>query len=236
MPHSFHIYFDDNPSIDKVVVAVAPIDAFTGRIVSSGVKARIEGLLDRPRRNLSGMLVFVNLPSRPVYRVIVSAEKAGYFDPGPTNFVPPPDDDPDFANKRRLDVPLYRLPSVVADMEATTVAGLLVRIAQPSPGEPVREPVPGARVWADLPASTLPPNAGSLKPFETRTDERGAFALWLRLPADAATAPVPVMFRFRKGDSQRNIERPVREGKFHSFEKPIDLIGANEPHLLPFGG
>jgi hypothetical protein len=235
MPHSFDVRFVDNPPIDHVVVAVAPVDAFTGRIISSGIEARIEGLSNHPRRNLSGMLVFVNLPSRSRYRVIVSAEKAGYFDPEPLDFVPPDDDDPEFAKKRLLDVPLHRLPSVAVDADATTVAGLLVRVTQPTPGE-AREPVAGARVWAELPMSAFPPGTTSPKHFETRTDKRGAFALRLRLPVDASTAPMSIRFNFQEGADQRDFEASVNEGKFHSFEKPIDLIGTNTPQLLPFGG
>jgi hypothetical protein len=235
MPHSFDIHFDDNLPIDNVVVAVAPVDAFSGRLVSAGIEVHIEGLPNRPRRNLSGMLVFVNLPRQSLYRVILSAEKAGYFDPEPLDFVPPDNDDPEFAKKRRLDVPLHRLPSAAIDTDATTVAGLLVRVTQPASGE-VRVPVAGALVWAELPISAFPPGTSSPNHFETLTDKRGAFALRLRLPVDAATAPMPIKFYFRDGADQRDLEGSVNEGKFHGFEKPIDLVGVNTPQLLPFGG
>lgn len=227
MAHSFDIRFDDTPTIDDVTLALAPIDAFTGRIVPAGVKAEIENLPDVQIRNLSGMLVFTNLPAQPMYRIIVTAKRAGYFDPATVQFVPPASDDPDWARKRRLDVLLYRRPTAPIEADATTVAGIVVRGVQA---------VTGARVWAELPANLLPPGAPPLREFETRSDERGAFALSLRLPADAITGTVDVKFKFSEGADQREIERPVSERKFYSFEEAIDLGGANTPQLLPFGG
>lgn len=225
MPHSFRIYFDDEPRIDNVVVAIAPIDAFSGRMVTSGVHSRIEGLADVPRRNLSGMLVFVNLPAQAEYRVMVSAGEAGYFDPAPMIYMPPEHEDPEVARKRRLDVPLYRLPSTSIDSDATHVAGLLVRGQQP---------VPGAIVRAQLPESESLAVADPTRPFETRTDERGAFTLPLRLPHEEADEPALVTFTFRDGGDEREIERSVLEGKLNSFEEPIDLAGTNVPQILAF--
>ena len=81
MPHSFDIRFvdEDERPIHEVIVAVVPIDAFTGRIVTSGVKVSIEGLPNRPWRNLSGMLVFVRPPEQneqQVYKIKI-AKKHG---------------------------------------------------------------------------------------------------------------------------------------------------------------
>lgn len=224
MPHNFDIRFDNDPPIDNVGFAVVPIDAFTGRIVASAVTANLKGLPNPPIRNRSGMLVFVNLPSQPSYQVNVFSGAAGYFDPGEKMWPVP--GDAASANSKRLIVSLFRLPSAGVDTEATTVAGLVVRGAQPEAG---------AIVQAILPGDALPPGS-AFDPFETRTDERGAFVLRMRVPTDPAGASVDVKFRFQQGAFQRKIEHPVEEGRFYSFEKPIDLIGANTPQLVPFGG
>lgn len=223
MPHNFDIRFNNDPPIDNVGFAVVPIDAFTGRIVVSSVTARLKNLPDRPIRNLSGMLVFVNLPTQPSYQIEVFPETAGYFDPGEKTWPVP--GDLTSAKSKRLIVPLFRQPTAGVDTEATTVAGVVVRGVQP---------VVGAIIQAILPPTALPPGS-NLDPFETRSDGRGAFALRLRLPTDPANMVVDVKFRFKQGAFQRDIERLVEEGKFYSFEKPIDLIGANTPQLLPFG-
>lgn len=224
MPHSFGIQFDP-PRVDNIVVAVAPVDAFTGEIVRDNVVAWLDGLNTRPVRNISGLLVFLNLPARPFYLVNVSASNAGYFDPSRKPFIPPAPTDPDAARKRRLDFPLYRHPSTSIDPDTTAVAGMLVDGGQP---------VDAARVWAELPPGSAAPGV-VLKPFETRSSTSGSFLLPLRLPAAAATGPVSVQFRFRKGLKQRDLARDVNEGRFHSFERPIDLAGANSPQLLEFG-
>ena len=83
MAHNFDIHFDDQWKIDNVTLALAPIDAFTGRIIPAAVKAEIENLPDVQIRNRSGMLVFINLPVQAEYKVIVDAKKAGFFDPAP---------------------------------------------------------------------------------------------------------------------------------------------------------
>ena len=129
MPHSFDIRFDSDPALDNVAFAVAPIDAFTGRIVASAVTAHIKDLPHHPIRNLSGMLVFVNLPTQPSYRVEVSPEKAGYFNPGEQTW-PVPGDLAGTTNKRLI-VPLFQQPTAGVDTEATTVAGVIVRGGQP---------------------------------------------------------------------------------------------------------
>ena len=66
-----------------------------------------------------------------------------------------------------------------------------------------------------------------LQPFETRSDGRGAFALPLR--AGGASS---IKFRFRHVADQRELDRAVIEGKFQSFEEPIDLVGTNSPPLV----
>lgn len=231
MPHTFEIRFPDEPHIDHVIVAVAPIDAFTGRIITTGISASLKGLPNRPVRNRSGMLVFVRkngIPEQARYEIEVNAEKAGYFNPDtPILYSPPATDNSNRANKPQIDVPLMRRPTSAIDTDATTVAGVVVRAAQP---------VAGATVFAELPTSMLPPGGATLAPFETRSDERGAFALMLRLPAGSVTAAVTVKFKFSEGTDVREIVRLVAEGKFYSFEEPIEMNIDNEPQLIPFGG
>jgi hypothetical protein len=222
MPHSFPIEFDP-PRIDTVVLAVAPIDAFSGLIVTGKIKAAVDGLKDRPIRNHSGLLVFLNLPVRPAYVVRLKAEDAGYFDPGPQTFFPPPAGSP--ASRKRVDMLLYRKPSSPLDPDTTAVAGMLFDGVAP---------VNDGVVQAVMPPGTVAPGT-SLRPFQTRTDASGSFVLPLRLPDDAATGPVNMRFRFRRGLTQRTLVRPVNEGIFHSFEEPINLTGANSPALLKFG-
>lgn len=212
MSPSFEYRLESNPLIDNVVFALAPINAFTGRVVAKEVKARIDGLTNKPIRNLSGLLVFVNLPAQVSYQVHMTASDAGYLDPEVVTVTLP------LANLR-VDVPLYRQPSATFDPDSTIVAGKVVRAGQD---------VPGARVWAELPGSVsilIPPPV--LQPFETRSDGRGAFALPLR--AGGASS---IKFRFRHGADQRELDRAVIEGKFQSFEEPIDLVGTNSPPLV----
>ena len=229
MANRLPVRFVDEPEqpFDRVVVAVAAIDAFDGRVVTRGVEASIEGLPDRPRRNLSGLLVFVNLPEQAEYRIYLSAVAAGYFDPEPVTFVPPADGDPDWAAKRRLSVPLLRRPETATEVAGTTVAGVVQRAGVA---------VAGASVEAELPPELVPPGP-RLRRFEARSDERGAFALSLRLPDDPARRWVAVTLILSEGGDERRLERPLTEGEFHSFEQPIDLadVGADAgvPGLRP---
>jgi hypothetical protein len=337
MARRFTIAFDEEWPEDKVLVAVAPIDAFTGRIVQQNVDASIEGLPDRPIRNLSGLLVFlkpkpsaegdeadatVTRPNQEKYRIRVTAEAAGYFDPDPVEFERPGSDEdsasatgydlrlmsvdatdeligqgsslvvaalvgtklhirifdvrgvrvvdkaeseladgetltalkqrlsplPDgsslsrqekqeiienatliaghtLAPRLRIDVPLLRLPSFASPEEAALVSGVVVRGGQP---------VAGARIWAELPASSVPRNGDPPRAFEAKSDPRGAFALALRLPAweDNPGSLVTVGLHVEEGADHRRLERKVKEHRRHVFKKPIDVTSSESPELL----
>src|SRR5262249_10711602 len=138
--HSFPVYFDDEPRTDVVTFAVVPFDAFSGQVVSEGVKAELEGLPNRPIKNLSGHLVFINLPDPPdgsKYKVDIDASKAGNFSPE-SEFFPP--DDPDLANTRRLPVKLMRRPDFPYAEATTLIRGVVVR---------GKDPVVGASIWIE---------------------------------------------------------------------------------------
>lgn len=238
MVRRFPITFDDERPVDEVLVAVAPMDAFTGLIVPHNVDARIEGLPDRPIRNLSGLLVFLKpkpneaeptatVPDQEKYRIHVSAETAGYFDPELAEFEPPKDDDEsDPRTRLRLDVPLLRLPTFPFTEETTLVSGVVVR------GE---EAVTGARIWAKLPAGVVPGNVDSPIFFETKSYSRGAFALALRLPAweDNPDSLVTIVLHVKEdGHPEFKQEIQVKEHQRHVFEEPIDISGTTSPLLL----
>src|SRR3954453_12045943 len=109
----FPIHFDNDPPLDRVTLAVVPVDTFSGQPVTSGVKALVRGQLARPIKNLSGRLVFINLPVQERYGVTVDASKAGYFSPGDTEFPDP--DDPEAKKSRRHLIRLMRRPDFAYD-------------------------------------------------------------------------------------------------------------------------
>jgi hypothetical protein len=138
---------------------------------------------------------------------------------------------------------LYRRPTVFEASDATTVAGVVVRNAQPAFG---------THIEARLPTDLLPPGSQSLRPFETRSDERGAFVLFLRVPeTEPGTQPEPesetgkVTFKFTSREIEgapeikRELNYRVQQGKSYSFRDPIDLTDSNgekKPDLLSFEG
>jgi hypothetical protein len=58
-------HFDEPLPVDRVIFAIDPVDSFTGGTVRGPLEAEIKALGVRARRNLSGLLVFVNLDERP---------------------------------------------------------------------------------------------------------------------------------------------------------------------------
>jgi hypothetical protein len=251
MVHRFAVAFEKDPPEDIVNFAVAPIDALSGRIVQGNITATVSVLStatesgelrlpDKPVRNLSGLLVFINLPDYPKYRVTVSAKTAGYFDPDPIEFTPPaPDDNSDPKNRLRLDFILFPRPGFDFSDEATLVSGVLVR------GE---EKVQGARISVEVSSTPFGRlrNNGAAKAFETRSDERGAFALAVRLPAFSENGGsgvgvdkgVSVKFRVEtrnnSGDWELVLEWDIQiiEGRRQVFKRPIDLMVSDNPIFL----
>jgi hypothetical protein len=207
---SFPIYYDEDPIVDTVTFAITPIDAFSGMLVRAGVKAEVDGLPNRPIKNLSGHLVFINLPASPKYTGTVNAREAGYFWPEPFDFVPSAT-----ADKRRK-VLLYPRPEFAYPPETTLIRGVVV--LGTAPNAPA---VANARIYTDVPS------------FETRSDTRGSFALALTLStAMSHGGKATVKLTLEQGGKTRlfpNLE--IIEAKPQSFNMPIDLNGGNNPIL-----
>jgi len=218
------VYFD-RTHFDHVVLAVIAVDAFNGRIITKGITAFIEKQINgnfkrfpiKPVRNISGMLVFINRTNQapldspsglpgPPYRIVVNATAAGYFDPQPVMIAALPND-------KKLLLKLHRLPSVALDTATTSISGVVINGAAA---------VAQAVIKSIYPAAILPPNAQP-DPFETQSDERGAFSLRMRLPV----SPADIQIEVSNNGQQRVFDRKLTEGKAYAFEFPIDLQGNN---------
>lgn|GEM_PF-3325577 len=208
------ISFDSPPRIDRVTLAIGAVDAVTGTLIRDGVSACMNGLMDRPIVNASGMLVFINLPDRPQYDVEVDGRRAGFPFVERFAFTPPAKGNKDPAARRR-DVLLAPGPDYPFAPGTTLVRGVVTRGSAP---------VEGAAISAA-------PSAGGGS-FATRSIANGAFALALRLPpvgTDEADAPQSVTIEMSEGGDRRSFLRPIDHGRGHSFLEPIDLTGSNDP-------
>lgn len=255
------IRFEDDPIEDEVIFAVVPIDAFTGRIVRSNISVSISveseaaestllQLPDKPIRSLSGLLVFIKkkkdlengdsvLPDLPKYQIHLKAGAAGYFDPDPVNFTPRDEDNnSESRNHRRLDIPLFRRPEFSFPEEAILLSGVVVRGT---------DEVEGARISVSVPPSSM--RLGSRNAvFETRSNERGAFTLAVRLPdadsvgndsaEDESGDGVSVKFRIETrgadGEWEFGLEWTLKviENKRNVFKSLIDLNKPEEPVMI----
>jgi hypothetical protein len=207
------ILFDSPARIDRVTLAIAAVDAVTGRLVRDGVGARIEGLVDKPVVNGSGMLVFINLPDQPRYEVEVDGRGAGFPFVERFTFTPPSPGSADPAARRR-DVLLTPGPDYPFAPGTTLVRGVVTR-----------GPVP----VRDAAISARPEGGGA---FSTRSAATGAFALALRLPpagTHESEAPVRVTIEVSEGGDVRSFVRLIGNGRSQSFLEPIDLAGSNDP-------
>lgn len=249
------IGFEIDPPEDIVIFAVAPIDAVTGRIVRFNITASVtvEGgtvpltslqLPDKPIRNRSGLLVFVrqkNSPVYPKYRIRVKAKAAGYFDPEPIDFIPPQPGDVFIPKVRlRVDFQLFPRPDSLFQDEATLVSGVVVRGAKS---------VEGARISAKVPATGIG-NGNAFKTFETRSDERGAFVLVLRIPEfagnegndginDLSGKGIAVEFKIetRGGNDEWQLDSEMKdlkviESRRHVFKSSIDMEKHDDKPML----
>lgn len=208
------ILFDTPPPIDRVTLAIGAVDSVTGRLVGEGVRARIDGLMDRPIVNASGMLVFVNLPDQPDYVVEVDGRRAGFPFVERFVFTLPATGNGDPAARCRH-VLLTPGPNYPFAPGTTLVRGVVTR---------------GSAPVANASISATPAGGGAS--FATRSIATGAFALALRLPpfgTHEAEAPVPVTIAIGDGATARSLVRPLTAGRSHSFLEPIDLAGGNKP-------
>ncbi|MFY2826030.1 hypothetical protein [Ruegeria sp. MALMAid1280] len=226
------IHLDEPLPLETVVFAIAPLDSFTRAIVRGPVTAQIEAHGAVAKRNLSGLLVFVEravpggdpmLPVEPRYSVKITARQAGYFDQRIEVDRPSPDV---MDSQRLIEVPMHRIPSAPFTIETSLVRGVVLID---------RAPVNGADVGAVV--SNDAPDPDDVLPFRTRTDTQGDFALPLRLPdqtpGQTGTASAHFWFRITAPDAPAvMLKRQVRDGQQYSFGLPIDLADGAPP-LVP---
>jgi len=204
---------------------VAAIDAFTGRVVTENVDVEIANVPVRPIRNLSGMFVFLNPPGGPIpngpLQIKVTADPQLYLDPAHEVFVPPAPAVPPDPIQRRCNVLLYRRPSFPMASGDTVIGGVLADGAD-AQGIPIPAPNLHVRVTPEPPPG-VPPSP----PFVTRSDERGAFAAFLRVERpDPPTPDHRVTFEFAHalgGVSVNTFDRQVVEGRRHAFRGVVDI-------------
>ena len=241
-----NIIFDLDPEngneaaskMDVVRFAVAPIDVLTGRIVSKNIRAFVSvevdagqllNLPDKPIRNLSGMLVFVNMPENYTkFQVHLNAENSGYFDPEPMEFLPLiPSSDFDEEKNPRLDVPLFPRPGFSFDEFVTLISGVVIRDS---------DKVESAKV-----SLLIKPEPGPI--FETRTDKLGAFVLPLNLTRDIDMEDEKIEVDFKIETRDANDQWQVEFEKTDIvivpnergvFTKPINLTVADPGHTELF--
>jgi hypothetical protein len=198
---------------DRVAFAIAPIDAFTGRMVRHGLRVRIADMPTiRPVLNQSGLFVFINIDDAPRL-VRLEAEAAGYFDAEIP--VRPPADPADAGHRLHTARLLPRPDRSFAD-GTTLVRGLVVRDA---------DGLEGVLVTAEETAQ------GGFA-LTTRTDAKGAFVVPLRLATDETVPGEPVEVTFTFGTAGRAFDAEVLPGRAQSFAEPIDLEGTDVPPLV----
>lgn len=219
-----HLVAFQPPFTDTVTAALMPVDRFSQVPVRRGVDARLwdagrdQARSDRLVRNLSGHLVLLNHPRDAEYTFRVDAAAAGYRSPLDVTFNPS-------VEGIGFVVWLERLADFGFESGTTLVRGMVVRTAgDGSPDSP--SPAAGVTVSVVAAQPSDPP------PFLIATDERGVFALAVRLAFDpgAPHEPVSTTLRFEKaGAPVRELVRPLSHGRTHVFGEPIDLDGNNDP-------
>jgi hypothetical protein len=215
--------FDDPLPFDRVIFAIRPVDSFTGGTVRRSVEARIKALGVRARRNLSGLLVFVNLEERPTYDVQIEARAAGFYNVAIS--VPRPADDVSDA-QRLQPVQLQPLPTAPFTHETTLVRGVVVRA--------------GAAI-SDVRIEGVEQGLVDPMVFRSRSDSRGAFVLPLRLaPSNASPDSQPsaaFVFTFKAdGLPDRRLPAKVVDGTAYRFGVPVELQDpVVSPLLVPSG-
>ena len=202
--------FDDLLPVDRVIFAIRPVDSFTGGTVRGPVTAEIEALGVAARRNLSGMLVFLNLDERPTYDVQIKARAAGFFDVG-TTVLRPADDATD--DQRLKQIELQPLPTAPFTNETTLARGVVHRAGVAIAAVQIKA------VEKDL---VTPPV------FSSRSDPRGAFVLPLRLTPSIPTLDsqphATFIFTFiASGLPERELQANVVDGTAYRFALPIEL-------------
>jgi hypothetical protein len=206
--------------IDEVTAVLVPADPYSRTVVSSGVTAslwdrvRDRALPDRLIRNLSGHLVLRNQPLDTVYSFRVDPRGAGYQGPFDVDFRPQD-------GARRKVLWLQARPDKAFDPDTTLVRGVIIREGD------LARPAVATQLIAE-PAQDDPVS------FEATTDERGAFAIAVRLePVVLGDDLQPVSTKLTMTDPQtgagRDLDIDLDRSREHIFTMPLDLDGTNTP-------
>lgn len=199
-----------NSRIDRVDIAVAAVDAFSGDAIFGGLAMSIEGIVKQPIRNLSGMWVFINLPERAQYQLNIDASSAGYFNP-PTIVIGAED-------QPRVDVALVRLPSASMNYEASYIAGTVKLSDQKSPAALVT-------ITANFPEE----DGNTASVFRSFSDEKGAFLLPCRVPDlvgdDQRVISLSFILAINGHVESRRLTRKLLTSRLLSFDRSIVIPG-----------
>lgn len=239
MSHTFDIAFEPKAAREapertlRLDIVITPVDAFTEQVVT-GVQAQIKRQSKIARRSLSGHLVFERLLPRDRHLVEFETRGTGYFEPPARQIQMPQvkilpkqmfDNDAAFQAALAADTRILRLirrPEAVVDGEALIIRGGVIKDGEPAEGVPVTGTIVGQ------PAIV----------FDALTNELGAFAIRLRLPApplDADAVAVPqtarVSLLFDGGHEWRSEADPtlgtvqgrLEDMRTHIIRTPIDI-------------
>lgn len=205
---------------DEVTAALVPADPYSRRVVTSGVSVslwdgdRDRALPDRLVRNLSGHLVLLNRPLDTEYVFRIDPRPAGYQGPFDVHFRPGE------AARRRV-VWLQARPDKAFDPDTTLLRGVVIRDGDST------KPAAGAQLVAE-------PGQADPVSFQATADERGAFALAVRLePVVLGDDLLPVTTKLTVMDPEtgagRELDVELDRSREHIFVEPLDLDGTNEP-------
>ena len=205
---------------DEVTAVLVPADPYTRTVVTSGVSVSLwdqagdRELPDRLVRNLSGHLVLLNRPLDIDYTFRVDPSDAGYRGPFDIGFRPSTDD-------RRKVLWLQARPDKAFDPDTTLIRGVVIRDGD------ITKPAADVRLVAE-------PTGAEPVRFETTTDERGAFAVAVRLePVMLGDEILPVTTKLTLTDPDagtgRDVDVNLDRSRQHIFTEPLDLDGDNEP-------
>jgi hypothetical protein len=219
------VFPEVDPAFDEVTAVLVPADRTSRRPVTSGVRATLwdeqndRELPDRLVRNLSGALVLLNRPLGETYTFRVDPTAAGYSGPFLVAF------QPDAGNRRQI-VWLSSRPDSPFDPGTTLIRGVVTRTAPNASAAGIEIAAVPRRGDGGAPRDDDPTFTGN-------TDERGSFAVAVRLeaPADGdldATVETALTLN-RGGTPHRELVVHLDDGREHVFAEAIDLDGGNEP-------
>lgn len=214
-----------DPAFDEVTAVLVPADRTSRRPVTSGVRATLwddqndRDLPDRLVRNLSGALVLLNRPLGETYTFRVDPTAAGYSGPFLVTFQPA-------AGNRRQIVWLSSRPDSPFDPGTTLIRGVVTRTAPNASAAGIEIAAVPRRGDGGAPQDDDPTFTGN-------TDERGCFAVAVRLEApddgDLDATVETALTLNRGGTPHRELVVHLAHGREHVFAEALDLDGDNEP-------